>query len=91
MDREEKQQSSRGTAVGLGMACGFIGAVIGAVGYHFLKKEEEMKQQQYSHSEYVTIPKHNRSEMVAVLGPLEALPYCIHVTIPQFSAFSYVS
>jgi hypothetical protein len=26
------------------------------------------------------LDKHNRSEMVAVLGPLEALPYYIHIS-----------
>jgi hypothetical protein len=28
--------------------------------------------------------KHNRSEMVAVLGPYEALPYYIHVSKSDF-------
>jgi hypothetical protein len=35
-----------------------------------------------SHSSTQTKPayKHNRSEMVAVLGPYEALPYYIHTS-----------
>jgi hypothetical protein len=57
MERERKQQSSSGSAVGLGLVCSFIGAAIGAIGYHFWKKEEEMRQQHHSHSEYVTVPR----------------------------------
>jgi hypothetical protein len=32
-------------------------------------------------STYLIYNKHNRSEMVAVLGPFEALPYYIHTYI----------
>jgi hypothetical protein len=53
MEREGKPQSSKGSAIAAGIACSFIGAVIGAVGYHIWKKEEV----QHSHSTYVTIPQ----------------------------------
>jgi hypothetical protein len=52
MEREN-QQSSKGSAVGVGVACSVIGAAIGALGYHFWKKREEM-QPAHSYSEYVT-------------------------------------
>jgi hypothetical protein len=54
MEREQ-QQSSKGTAVGVGVVCSVIGAIIGAVGYHFWKKEEELQRQCHSYSGYVTI------------------------------------
>jgi hypothetical protein len=41
----------------------------------------------YSHIMYFILllySKHNRSEMVAVLGPYEALPYYIHIYIVVF-------
>jgi hypothetical protein len=40
------------------------------------------KTQSVPHRKHITSPlKHNRSEMVAVLGPFEALPYYIHTYI----------
>jgi hypothetical protein len=62
MEPTEKQKSSKGTAVGVGVACSIVGAIIGAVGYHFWKKEERMQPQCHSYSGYVTIP-----ELFAVL------------------------
>jgi hypothetical protein len=53
MEREGKQQSSKGSGVGVGIACSVIGAIIGAVGYHIWTKQEEVTP--HSHSEYVTI------------------------------------
>jgi len=39
-----------GTVATVGMVCGFIGAVIGAVGLHFWKKEEMQQHQSSSGS-----------------------------------------
>lgn len=52
MERERKE-SSKGSAVAAGITCSVIGALLGAVGYHFWKKEEV----KLSHSEYVSIPQ----------------------------------
>jgi len=53
-EKEDSEGSGiTGTLAAVGMACGFIGAVIGAVGWHMWKKEE-MQQQQQSCSRYVT-------------------------------------
>jgi hypothetical protein len=57
MERKEKQQSSKGSAVGVGIACSVLGAIIGAVGYHIWKKQDELRLEHHSHSEYVTIPQ----------------------------------
>lgn len=52
----EKEESGgsgiTGTIAAVGIACGFIGAVIGAFGWNLWKKEE-MHQQHQSHSGYV--------------------------------------
>jgi hypothetical protein len=37
--------------------------------------------EQYLYSDMAVHFKHNRSEMVAVLGPYEALPYYIHMAV----------
>lgn len=42
-----------GTIAAVGIVCGFIGAVIGAVGWDKWKKEE-MQQQHHSRSGYIT-------------------------------------
>ena len=51
----EKEESGgsgiTGTVAAVGMVCGIIGAIFGAVGLHFWKKEEGMQHQ--SHSGYV--------------------------------------
>jgi hypothetical protein len=51
---QENQQSSKGSGVGVAVACSVIGAIIGAFGYHICKKQENMEGR-HSYSGYVTI------------------------------------
>jgi uncharacterized membrane protein len=49
---EGDQQSSKGSATGVGVVCAVVGAIIGAVGVHMLQKKQS---EAAMHSQYVTI------------------------------------
>ena len=51
-EKESESSGITGTLAAVGIACGFIGAVIGAFGWNAYKKEE-MQQQYRSNSGYV--------------------------------------
>jgi hypothetical protein len=52
-EKESESSGITGFVAAVGIVCSFVGAVVGAVGYH-LWKNEAMQQEDCSHSRYVT-------------------------------------